>query len=170
MNDAGGLFVLPEMHKTTEKSLVKMRCIYCLTFPSARPGDFRLAIGGKVWYDNSTCRVRTSVVHRLPKPRRRVRFPYPAPPTKKDRRWRSFLFFAFRTFLYRGCGRDRNERRPRHLSGAEGGSGPQNVRGRDQWWKLVVTTGSFSGRPNCALPSWMLFIRKAMLRPSVRMV
>ena len=24
-------------------------------------GDFRLAMGGKVWYDNSTCRVRTSV-------------------------------------------------------------------------------------------------------------
>ena len=47
-------------------------------------GDFRLAMGGKVWYDNSTCRVRTSVVHRLPKPRRRVRFPYPAP--KKERR------------------------------------------------------------------------------------
>ena len=30
----------------------------------------------------SKCRVSTSVVHRLPKPRRRVRFPYPAP--KKD--------------------------------------------------------------------------------------
>ena len=54
-------------------------------------GDFRLAMGGKVWYDNSTCRVRTSVVHRLPKPRRRVRFPYPAP-KKERRRFAASLF------------------------------------------------------------------------------
>ena len=35
---------------------------------------------------NRKCRVRTSVVQRLPKPRRRVRLPYPAPSsrTKKD--------------------------------------------------------------------------------------
>ena len=29
--------------------------------------------------ENFICRIRTSVVHRLPKPRRRVRLPYPAP-------------------------------------------------------------------------------------------
>ena len=36
--------------------------------------------------ENFICRIRTSVVHRLPKPRRRVRLPYPAPSsrTKKD--------------------------------------------------------------------------------------
>ena len=36
--------------------------------------------------ENFICRIRTSVVHRLPKPRRRVRLPYPAPSsrTKKN--------------------------------------------------------------------------------------
>ena len=32
--------------------------------------------------ENFICRIRTSVVHRLPKPRRRVRLPYPAPKRK----------------------------------------------------------------------------------------
>ena len=32
-----------------------------------------------IWYNSPTCRVRISVIQRLPKPWRRVRFPYPAP-------------------------------------------------------------------------------------------
>ena len=45
MNNASGLFVLPEMHKTMEKSLVKMRCIYCLTFPTVIFLPFALRFG-----------------------------------------------------------------------------------------------------------------------------
>ena len=41
--------------------------------------------------ENFICRIRTSVVHRLPKPRRRVRLPYPAP--KKKSHPNGWLFF-----------------------------------------------------------------------------
>ena len=62
------------------------------------------------------CRVSTSVVHRLPKPRRRVRFPYPAPKNKR-RRMASLIFWS------RTCGGNRNELRTSHTrKGVEAGS------------------------------------------------
>ena len=43
-----------------------------------------MAFFKKITYLCATeCRISTSVVHWLPKPRRRVRLPYPAPDTKK---------------------------------------------------------------------------------------
>ena len=48
-----------------------------------RQANFALHCAGKSAIIASLCRVSTSVVHRLPKPRRRVRFPYPAPKQKR---------------------------------------------------------------------------------------
>ena len=48
-----------------------------------RQANFALHCAGKSAIIASLCRVSTSVVHRLPKPRRRVRFPYPAPKKKR---------------------------------------------------------------------------------------
>ena len=50
-------------------------------FSCRRRQNFRLQSRGisVIMSRYPSCRVSTSVVHRLPKPRRRVRFPYPAP-------------------------------------------------------------------------------------------
>ena len=50
-------------------------------------------------------RVSTSVVHRLPKPRRRVRFPYPAPKRKTPLRVSFFLEQHFCSAKVLACGR-----------------------------------------------------------------
>ena len=52
-------------------------------------------------------RVSTSVVHRLPKPRRRVRFPYPAPEENRRNLMVSEVFLDFFSriaFASDGCG------------------------------------------------------------------
>ena len=67
-------------------------------FSCRRRQNFRLQSRGisAIMSRYPSCRVSTSVVHRLPKPRRRVRFPYPAPKRNLfclPRRERFFLAF-----------------------------------------------------------------------------
>ena len=47
---AGGLFVLPKMHKITQNSLLKKHGIFCLTFSLRQSPDFELLWSDKVGY------------------------------------------------------------------------------------------------------------------------
>lgn len=49
---AGGLFVLPKMHKITQNSLLKKHGIFCLTFSTMKNREKGLDIPLNIRYDN----------------------------------------------------------------------------------------------------------------------
>lgn len=54
---AGGLFVLPKMHKITQNSLLKKHGIFCLTFSFSHFLKIILAIVFLLCYNNSAFRM-----------------------------------------------------------------------------------------------------------------